>query len=334
VIIDFQNSQLLYPWSWTSLYKIAGVSRQAVHKYKQRKEVKLIQISDMIKIVEKVRSKHKKMGLKKIYSKYSEEIPVGRELFLSMMLQRGYGIRRKRRYHITTKSMKNRYFSNLIKGMKLRAANRVWQSDITYFKYEKRHLYLTLIIDVYTRYIVGYHLDVNMLSETMINALKMALDNEQIGPDNDLIHHSDRGSQYGSDEYVKLLKSYNIEISMCLEAYENAYAERLNQTIKSEYLDFVHLDKSKPLTQQIKNEIKLYNEDRPHWNLPDEMTPIDFKNFIKTLPINDRPEMTLYTEVLDPQDQGLSPDSVLEQTEESALPDVLNQVEYLLISVN
>ena len=328
MIIAFQSSQVHHPWSWSSLYKIAGVSRQGVHKYKQRKEVKLIQVSDMIKIVEKVRSKHKRMGLKKIYIKHSGEISVGRELFLSMMLQRGYGIRRKKRYHITTKSLKDRYFPNLIKGLKFRAANRVWQSDITYFKYGKKHLYLTLIVDVYTRYIVGYHLDNNILSETMINALKMAIEKQRIGTDNELIHHSDRGSQYGSDEYVKLLKSCNIKISMCLEAYENAYAERLNQTIKSEYLDFVHLDKSKPLTEQIKNEIKLYNEDRPHWSLPNEMTPMDFKKYIETIPEKDRPEMTLYTEVSDPQDQGQCPDPVLKQTGESALPDVLNQVEY------
>jgi len=326
-MIVFQSRQVRYSWFWSSLYQVAGVTRQAVHQYKQQKEVKLIQVSDMIKIVEKVRSKHKRIGLKKIYIKHSAEIPVGRELFLRMMLQRGYGIRRKKRYHITTKSLKDRYYTNLIKGLKLRAANRVWQSDITYFKYGKKHLYLTLIVDVYTRYIVGYHLDNNMLSQTMINALKMAL-KERIGTDNELIHHSDRGSQYGSDEYVKLLKSYKIKISMCLEAYENAYAERLNQTIKSEYLDFVKLDKSKPLTEQIKNEIKLYNEDRPHWSLPNEMTPMAFEKYIETIPEKDRPEMTLYTEVSDPQDQGQDPDPVLEQTEESALPDVLNQVEY------
>lgn len=327
MIITFQESGRKYPWSWSALYRAAGVTRQAVHKYKRYKAVKLIEIGSMIDIVKDERANHKRMGLKKIYHKHSEKIPVGRDLFLSMMLYRGYGIRPKRLYHITTKSLKDRYFPNLIKGLKIRTVNRVWQSDITYFKYGERHLYLTMIIDVYTRYIVGYHLDNNMLSETMIEALKMALKLESIDKDNDLIHHSDRGSQYGSTKYVNLLGSKNIRISMCEQAYENAYAERLNQTIKNEYLEFIKLDTTKPLTRQIKEQIRLYNEERPHWSLPNEMTPNAFREYINRMDEKNRPEMTLYTEVLDPQDQGLCPVPVLEQTEESALPDVLNTIE-------
>lgn len=334
MICWFRMSSRRYPWKWESLYRVAQVSRQSVHKYEQQKQVKLVQLDRMIAIVEQTRQHHKKMGLKKIYVMQSDQIEVGRDIFLRMMVERGYGIRPKRSYHITTKSLKDKYFPNLIKGLRIRAANRVWQSDITYFKYRNKHLYLTLIVDVYTRYIVGYHLDNNMLTKTMINALKMAIRSEGITNQNQLIHHSDRGSQYGSAAYVSLLKSNDIQISMCLEAYENAYAERLNQTIKNEYLDFIRLDGSKKLTAQIKNQIRLYNEQRPHWNLPNYMSPMNFKIYIETIPEKNRPEMTLYTEVLDPQDQAKNPDPDFIQTEESALTDEMNHVYNLLNPVN
>ena len=264
MIAWYRTSHQRYPWTWEALYRVAGVSRQAVYKYEQQKQIKLIQIDKMIDTVEKVRQSHRKMGLKKIYLMHSDKIQVGRDVFLRLMVKRGYGIRRKRSFHMTTKSLKDRYFPNLIKGLKIYSANRVWQSDITYFKYRKRHLYLTLIIDEYTRYIVGYHLDNNMYAETMIGALEMAMERERIDQANELIHHSDRGSQYGSQAYVNLLRSNNIQISMCTEAYENAYAERLNQTIKNEYLEFVRLDGAKNLTMAFKKYIEtITKENRP-----------------------------------------------------------------------
>lgn len=329
MILSFQNSGKKYAWTWQSLYDEAGLSRQAVYNYRKRLSVELVKVESMVRIVKQERKYHKRMGLKKIYYKNASKIECGRDIFMNIMLQMGYGIRQKRAYHITTKSLKGRYFPNLIKGLKIRSANRVWQSDITYFKYDNNHYYLTLIVDVYTRYIVGYHFDDNMLANTMIEALKMAIKNEEITTSNKLIHHSDRGTQYGSKQYIELLNTYNIDISMCVSAYENAYAERLNRTIKEEYLDHKKLDVTKPLTTQIKKEIKLYNEQRPHWHLPNYMTPKAFKDYIKNIPLENRLEMTLYTKESNPQDQNYHSDPVLKQTGESALPNeeyAVNQV--------
>src|SRR5690554_7952496 len=89
-----------------------------------------------------------------------------------------------------------------------------------------------LIIDVYTREVLGYNVGDNMRKEANIKALKMAL--EGIAPEQreKMIHHSDRGSQYGSREYKKLLTDNGIQISMGMKAQDNAYAERINGTIK------------------------------------------------------------------------------------------------------
>lgn len=304
MILAFRNLGVKRAWTWQELYGVAGVTRQAVSKYETRVQMKLHDVSFLLDLVHQERAVNKRMGLKKIYQKRRDFIPVGRDQFIRIMVSYGMGIKRKKAYHITTKSLKDRYFPNLIKGLRLNDKNQVWQSDITYFSYNKQHLYLILIIDVYTRFIVGYHFDDNMKSDSVICALQMALANEDISPDNDLIHHSDRGSQYGSKEYVATLKAHNIDISMCQQAYENAYAERLNQTIKQEYLKGLTLDTRKPLSDQIIQQIQHYNHERPHWNLPDTMSPFAFKNYIETIPKENRAVMTLYTEVTDPQCTG------------------------------
>lgn len=304
MILQFRAMNKKKAWTWQALYREAGVTRQAVSCYQKRREIQFHRVETLLELVESERRLNKGLGLKKIYVKNSEKIPVGRDVFLQMMMQYGMGIKRKRAYHITTKSLKDRYFPNLIKGLELNDQNQVWQTDITYFSYRKRHLYLTLIIDVYTRFIVGYHFDDNMRTETMIGALQMALAEQNITKRSELIHHSDRGSQYGSDQYLALLEANEIKCSMCQQAWENAYAERLNQTMKREYLDFIKLDLKEPLWNQIHDQIEDYNNERPHWNLPKKMTPQAFKNYLRETTEENRPVMTLYTEVTEPNSTG------------------------------
>src|SRR6266404_7140543 len=98
-----------------------------------------------------------------------------------------------------------------------------------------------------------------------------------------MVHHSDRGSQYHCTRYLKVLKDNGIKISMCNEAWENAYAERINRTIKHEYLRHRKINTLAKLKKQLKIDVEAYNTDRPHRNLPQLMSPASFEEYITGL---------------------------------------------------
>jgi transposase InsO family protein len=314
-------------WYKKDIYAVAGVSKQAVNKYKEKVQRQVVEISIMECIVKEERTKHKKLGLRKIYRIHWEEIPVGRDEFERIMIEMGYGIGRQRNWRVTTRVSRGYEYPNLIKGLVLDGINQVWQSDITYLKYRKKIYYLVLIIDVYSRYIVGYELSRDLSTQSNLNALNMALRSRGKERYDGLIHHSDRGSQYGSKEYTHKLKEHGIAISMCKEAWENAYAERVNGTIKKEYLDFISFDESRPLTPQITSSIRLYNEERPHWGLDDMRSPGLFERYTEGMQKIQRPRMTLYTEVSKSDEGDIeSPSSDSDRGLRIALPDVSDRV--------
>ncbi len=170
----------------------------------------------------------------------------------------------KRSYHKTTNSYHRfKKHKNLIKDYQYKKPNNVWVSDITYLGNRENPTYLSLITDAYSKKIVGFDVSDSLATASCLNALKMALKKEN--PKN-LIHHSDRGLQYCSDDYQKLLKKHKIRCSMTQESdpYQNAIAERINGILKQEYdIDKFNVDLN---TRKIlvKQTVKVYNELRPH----------------------------------------------------------------------
>jgi putative transposase len=146
-------------------------------------------------------------------------------------------------------------------------------SDITYWKTKSGFLYISFITDAYSHKLVGYHLSQTLEATGCVSALKMAL-KDYTNDNQPLIHHSDRGSQYCSDEYVKLLKANNIGISMTEngDPLENAIAERVNGIIKNEYLYCYQVEDLAQATSLLDSVVKLYNEDRPHSSISN-LTP-------------------------------------------------------------
>ena len=152
------------------------------------------------------------------------------------MRQAGIVARRKRRYNITTRS-NHRYTVSpdlVQRDFRANRPNMVWVSDITYIKTLEGWLYLAIVLDLYSRKVVGWSLARHMTVGLVKQALIMAIGRRQ--PDPGLIHHSDRGIQYACDEYRRLLQSYGILSSMsrsgnCLD---NAVAERFFRTLKTE----------------------------------------------------------------------------------------------------
>jgi putative transposase len=232
--------------------------------------------------VESQRKRLPRLGTRKLYyliktALQERKIKFGRDKLFKLLKEQNLLIQPQRRYVQTTISKHwMRKWPNIIKNMHVTEPDQVWVSDITYIKTEKENCYLNMITDAYSRKIVGYAMDNTMQTESMIKALEMAT-KQKANPGTQTIHHSDRGLQYCSKEYVELTAKNNIKLSMTenSDPYENALAERMNRTIKEEFAMNGKLKDKEQLDELIKESINLYNQNRPHLALnmktPDEV---------------------------------------------------------------
>lgn len=273
------------------LYSSIGISKQAVIQYNNRQLQFDENVAQLIVEADLLRKAHPGCGVEKMYDTL-RPVFIGRDRFIDTFMDLGYRIKRQKNYRRTTFAG-SIYYDNLIKGLKVSKPNTIWQSDITYIKVQDRFYYAVLIIDVYTKNIVGYSIANHMRATANINALKMALKNHT-APE---IHHSDRGSQYTSKEYINLLKTKGTKISMGLTAQDNAYAERINRTIKEEFIDPWKPKDFKGLRNSVKKAVKYYNTIRPHRNLL-KMSPINFEKYWSTLNKNKQPIITIFNNEL------------------------------------
>lgn len=275
-----------------SVYLEAGISKQSHHQQtKYRQQIKDKKLS-YVGFISEVRIIHPGMGLRKMYNQFQPE-GIGRDAFIALGLEEGFRLRAIPNPIRTTYSVKSNRYSNLLVNKYFTDVNQVWSSDITYFNFGNRFYYIVLIMDVYSRRIIGYSIADNMRAENNIKALKIAL--QLRGVDNflyQLIHHSDKGSQYISNDYTQLLEDYGISISMCNEVLENAHIERVNGTIKNEYLNRWSINSVSQLIKALKKAIHNYNN-RLHNSLG--KTPIEFENFIKELSQEERPVLEIFT---------------------------------------
>lgn len=161
--------------------------------------------------------------------------PANHKRVLRLMRQDNLLCLRKRGFVLTTDSEHAlRVYPNLAKDIVLERINQLWVSDITYVRLEREFVYLSVVLDAFSRRCVGWGLGRRLDTELALKALEMALESRQ--PDVGLVHHSDRGVQYASAEYTQLLEGYGIRISMSRRAnpYDNAYAESFIKTLKYE----------------------------------------------------------------------------------------------------
>ena len=225
-------------------------------------------------LVDKERKILSRLGGRKLHhqirdSLQAQEIKFGRDKLFALLRKHGMLILPKRRYIQTTMSKHwLRKYPNLINGIVVKRPDEVWVSDITYLKTDEGNCYLNIVTDAYSRKIVGYAVADNMEAAQMKQAFRMAV-NGRINKRLPLIHHSDRGLQYCSAEYVSIAGQHQIKMSMTEngDPYENALAERMNRTLKEEFgLGTVLKSKlhAKLLTEEA---IDLYNNYRPHLSL-------------------------------------------------------------------
>lgn len=272
-------------YSLNSLYEVAGISKQGVWDHFRRERAELEMIERVIGRVDQRRKEHPGEGLEKLYDQLNPQ-GLGRDKFCRIFGQLGYGIRR-RANPIRTTIPAHKVFNNLIEGRLVTGPNQVWQSDITYIKVGDRFYYLTFIIDVYTRRIVGYAVSDSLRAEANIKALKMAFAAVSSDELSGCVHHSDRGSQYTDGRYLKMLRGNDMLISMGGRAQDNAFAERINGVIKNEYLIRWSLSSFRQLQGYSKKAVTDYNTKRHHGSLG-KCSPVDYEAAWRTLPEDER----------------------------------------------
>ena len=256
-------------FSLNRLYRVAGLSKQAVAQSMHRRQTLMSNLAYLLAEVDDLRAAHPGCGVEKMYYTLRPKF-MGRDRFVSIMMELGYRLKTKRLAPKTTRRGAY-YFPNLIEGKTFCAPNQVWQSDITYYEVSKQFYYLTFLIDIYTKVVVGYAVSDHMRAEANLKALNMAVD--RFGyPE---IHHSDRGSQYLYKPYLNQLKQKNTHISMGLVGQENAFAERINGTIKNEYLKYREIISFKDLIHWTEQAVEDYNGRRIH-NYLGRQIPLEF----------------------------------------------------------
>ena len=250
-----------------------GYSRQAYYKQLKIGAVEALEHVIIIKMVNEIRKDMPRIGGRKLFHMLNAQliahnIDIGRDKFFSILSIFGLLVRiRKKRKPITTDSNHPFYkYPNLIKEMEVLRPNQLWVSDITYISLAHKFCYLSLITDAYSHKIVGYCLWENLKRDGTINALKMATDSLTVMDKHSLIHHSDRGLQYCSKEYIDLLTMASIGISMTEngDPYENAIAERANGILKGEFAIDQAYKGFEQAQEAVLKAIKAYNSMRPH----------------------------------------------------------------------
>jgi transposase InsO family protein len=226
----------------------------------------------VVEMVQEIRHKMPRIGTRKMYFLLHKELQqvgkIGRDKFFDLLRKNELLIARKKSYTRTTDSYHRFHkYNNLLYNKDIVRPNQCWVSDITYIRTLNGFVYLFLITDYYSRKIVGWSLSHSLSIEGGLLALQMAV--KQRHNHSGLIHHSDRGIQYCSGDYVKMLQKNGIQISMTEQnhCYENAKAERVNGILKDEFLLDSTFNDFSIAQQSVRQAIKTYNEIRPHWSL-------------------------------------------------------------------
>ena len=272
--------QLKRDYPQINIAELCGIfdkSRQAFYKGESKKETKEYEEALLIEHVKWLRKSLPGSGCRKLHEFMEaegfykrENITIGRDKLFELLSKHKLLIpSKKRRVKTTYSDHPFRKYPNIIKGKTPSQANEIWVSDITYVRMGyKIFYYLNVITDAYSRKVVGWHLSETLEAKATLLALKKAIKREKKSGHTlaNLTHHSDRGVQYCSHKYINQLRAAGIKISMTEhgDPLENAIAERINRTLKEEFLDhriFVNYEQA---VEAAKWAVGNYNGLRPH----------------------------------------------------------------------
>lgn len=255
--------------------RVFGLSKQAYYKSILRAEKAAFDDYLIVELIRQKRGIWKRGSGRNLLACLQEDferhhIYIGRDSFFTLLGKHGLLVRRRSRYAYTTQSHHHYHrYRNLIEDLVPHKPNQVWVSDITFIwcRGEQCFVYLFLITDMYSRKIVGYAIGRTLQASWAVQALRMAIDQCR-GSLQGLIHHSDRGVQYCCGDYIDVLSLHGIQPSMTQngDPLENPIAERVNRTIKEEFMEDYKKGYSSiaKALKEIPMNIQFYNQIRPH----------------------------------------------------------------------
>ena len=270
MIAELKGTRKYY--SLSNICSAFGYTRQAWYNHLKRSELQTFQEHLVLQRIREIRRELPRTGCIKLYKELNNGflqklgINMGRDAVFNLVRDNGMLIKSKKRYAVTTNSFHRfKVHPDLVQRRAAQWAEEIWVSDITYITTIAGFTYLSLVTDAYSRKIVGHYLSKDLKASGCIIALNKAL-SERIYPENTLIHHSDRGTQYCCDDYVSMLKQKQISISMTQTGspYDNAIAERVNGILKIEFDLYKTFSSYDQASRAVEHAIFKYNNLRLH----------------------------------------------------------------------
>jgi putative transposase len=275
-LLWFWRNREEYPYRLNRIYASLGTSKQNFHQQLDRWLDAKEEQAALIPLMHEIRHDHPKMSSREMYKKLKPET-MGRDKFEAFCFSQGLKVTHPRNFRKTTDSSGVERFPNLIEGRELTHVNQVLVGDITYYEMNGQFYYLTFIMDLYNREIVGFS-ESNSLrtTATIMPAMKMVI--RQIGRENldGIIFHTDGGGQFYAKAFLELSSELKMQNSMAKEVYDNSYAERINGTIKNDYLIPYNPQNDAALRRELTRAVMNYNTDRPHSSLQGN-TPAEYR---------------------------------------------------------
>jgi len=254
---------------------MTGMSRQNFYQRRRERQVRHIDEEFVLDLVRRERQQQPRLGTRKLLWLLAPEladagVTIGRDQLFDLLRHHGLLLEQLRGTPRTTQSRHLLpVFHNLVRDRIETAPNQTWVADITYVRTDAGFVYVALIMDRYSRKIVGWHCGDSLESFGSVQALKMAFNDLRAGQGQGLVHHSDRGCQYCCHDYVQCLQDRQVAISMTEQnhCYENAHAERINGILKQEYALGGTFRTKADAHRAVEQAVWFYNHRRPHLSL-------------------------------------------------------------------
>ncbi len=250
-----------------------GITRQAYYQAYQRQLQQVAEDELILELVRGIRQRHPRMGVRKLHHELQGPLAAlsitrGRDALFELLRTHNLLVPTKRNRQRTTRSGLWHH-PNLLADVTLERPHQVWVGDITYVSTAEGFLYLSLLTDAFSRFIVGYDLSPTLAHEGCLRTLNQAIAQTPVDCLSGLLHHTDHGVQYTSWPYLDRLQACGIRPSMGSigHCYDNALAERMNGILKIEYgLDDLFVNSSHA-QRAVEEAVWLYNFERPHNSL-------------------------------------------------------------------
>jgi putative transposase len=258
--------------------QLAGISRASFYRHWEQEAIETLE-PELRAVIQRAALENRFYGYRRIAQEVRRQgWPVNSKKVRRMLREDNLLANRKRRFVVTSDSDHDfQVYPNLAKNLTLTAINQLWVADITYLRLGTEFVYLAVVLDGYSRRVVGWALGRSLHSALALGALERAIALRHPRPG--LVHHSDRGSQYCSNEYVKRLESIGAVLSMSQPGrpWENGKCESFMRTLKREEIDARAYHSLEELEQHVEEFIEtVYNQKRLHSALG-PWSPVEFE---------------------------------------------------------